>query len=81
MFTVYKKCVGIDIDMCWEEDIDYFDTRSEAVAFAKMLNETYSDPSWKGHKHYLGKFYDAEISKATIDHKCYQNALLKANSI
>ena len=66
MFTVFRKRPGLDEDMCWEDDIPYFDNQKDAEQCAKEYTEIYNDDDWNGHPRYKDKFYVQEISEEYI---------------
>lgn len=82
MWTVFKRCYGLDLDVCWDGEYDYFDTKEEAEKFASALEESYS-PKFctPDHPWYKSKFYAWEVNEDYLRHNQYQNALLRAEGV
>ena len=82
LWTVRRKCYPqFDEDMCWEEEVDYFDKRENAVKWASYLEAIYKEDCWDGHPRYNSRFYADTITQEEIDEKQRRWARQMANSV
>lgn len=81
MWTVFRRCYGLDEDMCEIGERDYFTFKAEAEAVAKELEECYADDGWDGHPYYKSKFYAWEVTKSYIESVNHRWAMQKANAV
>ena len=83
MYTVFRKCWGLDQDVCWDEEYDYFESEKEAQKFARELEYSYTDEAGCPPEHpwYGSKFYVQEISEEYIRSKRNTYANWMANMV
>lgn len=82
MYTVMRRSIcGIDDDVCWDHEYEYFESEKKAERFAKQLEESYSakagclpEHPWYGSKFYVWKLPDNYLKSREHQNILWQTA-------